>query len=80
MLGLVIVAGALTVILGGLTLLGIRLRRRRLGGSMMGPFDEIWHPAAHHYRFEVEAQQERAIPLPATGDRPGRNRGRTGRA
>jgi hypothetical protein len=35
----------------------------------MGPFDEIWHPAAHRFRFEIQVQEERMVPLPSPGDR-----------
>jgi hypothetical protein len=53
------------VILGGL----VRIRRSGRGSSFMQPFDEIWHPAAHEARIEVEAQQERPAPSPLPGDR-----------
>ena len=39
--------GALAVVAGGLAWLGSRLRRRGVGSDVMGPFEEIWHPAAH---------------------------------
>jgi hypothetical protein len=36
-----------------------RIRSRQVGSSVAGPFDEIWHPAAHRARFEIEVQDER---------------------
>jgi hypothetical protein len=56
------------VVLGGLVWVSCRVRRRG-GGSLMQPFDEIWHPAAHAARIEVEVQQERPAPNPLPGDR-----------
>ena len=53
------------VVLGGL----VWIRRRGRGSSLMQPFDEIWHPAAHQARIEVEVQQERPAPTPLPGDR-----------
>ncbi len=53
------------VILGGL----VWIRRRGRGSSLMQPFDEIWHPAAHQAHIEVEVQQERPAPNPLPGDR-----------
>jgi hypothetical protein len=57
------------VILGGLAWLASRVRRRGAGDSVMGPFDEIWHPAAHRARIEIHVQEERPAPAPAPGDR-----------
>lgn len=57
------------VVLWGLVRLAARVRRRRTGGSLMQPFDEIWHPAAHRARIEVEVQQEQPAPGPLPGDR-----------
>ena len=53
------------VVLGGL----VWLRRRASGSSLMQPFDEIWHPAAHRARVEVEVRQECPAPGPLPGDR-----------
>jgi hypothetical protein len=68
-LGFLVVAGSLAAILGALVWLGRRVRRRGVGGALMGPFDEIWHPAAHRFRFEIQVQEERMVPLPSPGDR-----------
>jgi hypothetical protein len=56
-------------ILWGLARAASRVRRRGGGGSLMQPFDEIWHPVAHEARVEVEIQQERPAPSPLPGDR-----------
>lgn len=55
----------------GLTWLARRVRSRGGSGgySLMGPFDELWHPAAVAARLEVQVQEERQEPSPAPGDR-----------
>lgn len=70
-LAFVAVLALFAVVLGGLMLLALRVRRRGLSGSysLMGPFDELWHPAAVQARVEIQVQDERADPLPAPGDR-----------
>jgi hypothetical protein len=52
-----------------------RHRGRRLGSSVAGPFEEIWHPAAHRARIDVEVQDERKIDMPSAGDPPGHDLG-----
>jgi hypothetical protein len=69
LLGFLAVVGGFAVIMGGLTLLGSRIRRRGLGGAVMGPFDEIWHPAAHQSHIEVQTQEDRVTPSPSPDDR-----------
>jgi hypothetical protein len=39
-----------------------------VGGSVAGPFEEIWHPAAHRARIEVQVQDERTMDAPSPGD------------
>jgi len=59
------VVGGFAAVLGALVLLARRVRRGGVGGGIMGPLDEIYHPAAHRVRFEIEVQQARLVPLPA---------------
>ena len=65
----------LAAVFGGvpavLALLARRVRRRGAAGgySLMGPFDEVWHPAALDARLDVVAQEERPAPAPSPGDR-----------
>jgi hypothetical protein len=42
----------------------------------MGPIDEIYHPAAHRFRIEIELQAERMVPLAPADDQPRRGRTR----
>jgi hypothetical protein len=47
-------AAGVAAIAVGLVWLGRRVRRRGVGGEVMGPFEEIWHPAAYRARMELE--------------------------
>ncbi|SBT50394.1 hypothetical protein [Micromonospora auratinigra] len=72
-MGVLLVLGGLAAVLGLLARLAARVRRRGVGGTVMGPFDEIWHPAAHRFRAEIQVHEERLVPLPsAEGPKPPR--------
>jgi len=58
-------------IMAGLVWLTHRGRGRRVGSSVAGPFEEIWHPAAHRARIDIEIQDDRKAPIPSPGDPPG---------
>lgn len=62
------VTGAMVAVAGGLAWLGSRLRRRGVGSDVMGPFEEIWHPAAHRARLELRVYEERTVPAPSPDD------------
>ncbi|MEH1015922.1 hypothetical protein V6U90_22775 [Micromonospora sp. CPCC 206060] len=62
------VAGCVAAIAGGPAWLGSRARRRGVGGEVMGPFEEIWHPAAPRYRAEIRVQEQRMAPRPSADD------------
>jgi hypothetical protein len=47
-----------------------RSRGRAGAGAVAGPFEEIWHPAAHRARVEIQIQDERIAPDPQPGDPP----------
>jgi hypothetical protein len=51
-------------VLGGFVWLALRIRRRGLGGGVLGPVDEIYRPTAHRARIQIEAQQVLAAPGP----------------
>ncbi|WP_433127779.1 hypothetical protein ACQPWW_33425 [Micromonospora sp. CA-240977] len=65
-------AGCVAAVLGILWWLASRVRSRGIGGEVMGPFEEIWHPAAHRFRAEIRVQESRTVPTPPQGGR--RNR------
>src|SRR5262245_16747433 len=50
--------------------LGRRVRSRggQVSEAVMGPFEEIWHPAAHRARFATETVEERMVPIPSADD------------
>ncbi|MDI5940349.1 MULTISPECIES: hypothetical protein [Micromonospora] len=75
LLAIALVGGSLTAILGLLAWLAARVRRRGIGDNVMGPFEEIWHPAAHRFRTEIKVHEERMVPLPSPGDPKRRVRG-----
>ncbi|MEU0551293.1 hypothetical protein [Micromonospora sp. NPDC005979] len=60
------------VVLAALWWLGVRGRRRGVGGEVMGPFEEMWHPAATRYRAEVRVQERRMTPRSSADDTDGR--------
>ena len=61
---------AFIAVMAGLVWLTRRQRGRQVGGSVAGPFEEIWHPAAHRARVEIQVQDERTLPAPSPGDPP----------
>lgn len=69
LLSLMVILAGFAMILGGLAWMASRVRRRGGGDSLMGPFDEIWHPAALQARIEIQVQDERPAPSPLPGDR-----------
>lgn len=69
-LALLIVVGGFAAVLGGFVWLAARIRRRGLGGAVMGPIDEVYNPGAHRARYDIQVQHERAQPSPAAGDGP----------
>ena len=57
-------------VLGGIWWVARRARVRAASGAVTGSFEEIWHPAAHRARIEIQVQDERVIPNPQPGDPP----------
>lgn len=55
-------------VLACLWLIARRARRRGIPGSMLGVFDEMWHPAAIESRIEIHVQAERRAPIPNGDD------------
>ncbi|MET8042070.1 hypothetical protein ABZU25_14560 [Micromonospora sp. NPDC005215] len=66
---LLVFAGCVAAVLGILWWLASRVRRRGIGGEVMGPFEEMWHPAAHRFRAEIRVQDSRKVPMPPQGGR-----------
>jgi hypothetical protein len=77
-LAFVLVAGGFGAVMGALAWLARRVRRRGVGGGLMGPLDEIYHPAAHRFRVEIQVHEERMVPMPSPDDQWRRYRGEAG--
>jgi hypothetical protein len=69
LLAMLLVAATLAVVLGCLTLLARRIRRRGLGGGLMSVAEEIYLPSARRSRQEIQAEVRQA---PSPGDPPWR--------
>ena len=65
----VIVVAALALVLAGLTLLALWIRRRGKAGPAIGAamaaYDEAMHSTAHDTFVEVQAQRDRTVPITA---------------
>ncbi|MEV0720598.1 hypothetical protein [Asanoa sp. NPDC050611] len=59
---LLALAAAFVAVLASLAWLGIRVRRRGIGGGLMGPVDELYHPGAHRSRLEIQVHEQRTTP------------------
>jgi hypothetical protein len=44
-------------------------RRKGIGGGLMGPIDEAWHPSADRFRRETEVHEQRVLPPRPCDDR-----------
>jgi hypothetical protein len=68
-LAALLTSGAFGLGMGGLVWLARRVRSRGTGGgySIMGVFDEMWHPAALEARVVIQRHDERQAPAPLPG-------------
>ena len=62
------------VLVAVLGVLGVALMRfavwargKGIGGGLMGPIDEAWHPSADRFRKETAVHEQRVLP-PRPGD------------
>lgn len=69
MLTAVLVVAGVILVMAGLAVLAVRIRRRGSAGPAIGAamaaYDEAMHSTAHSTFVEVQAQKGRAIPIPA---------------
>jgi hypothetical protein len=63
------VAGGFALILGAFTWLASTMRRRGLGGAVMGPLDEVYQPNAHRSRIDLQVQEEVGAAAASADDR-----------
>ncbi|GIH02116.1 hypothetical protein Rhe02_01830 [Rhizocola hellebori] len=67
-LAFLMVAGGFAIIMGGFVWLASVMRRRGLGGAVMGPLDEVYQPNAHRSRFDLQVQEEAGAPSASADD------------
>ena len=58
----------LAAVLGCLTWLASRTRRRGVGREIMGPVDLVYRPHTHQINREIQVQEERLVAMPSPGD------------
>ncbi|GIF76090.1 hypothetical protein [Asanoa siamensis] len=59
---LLALAAAFVAVLGALAWLAARVRRRGIGGGLLGPMDEVYNPGAHRSRLEIQLHEQRTTP------------------
>jgi hypothetical protein len=64
----VLVLAFFGAVMTGLAVAARRRQGRRVSASVAGPFEEMWHPAAHRARVAIEVHDERVAEAPAPGD------------
>lgn len=67
---LLAIVGLFAVSMGGMVWLAHQVRTRGVGGSVLGPIQDMWDPAVRHTQVQIEIQAERRAPTPAPGDPP----------
>jgi hypothetical protein len=70
---LLLALGGLAVLVGvpaGYAWLGVRARRRGIGGSVLAPLEEVWDPTAHRTNIEIQVQAQAEAPAPSPDDKP----------
>ncbi|GIF12050.1 hypothetical protein [Actinoplanes teichomyceticus] len=67
MTGLLIFAVLFTAMLYAFVRFAGWVRRKGVGGGLVGPIDEAWHPSADRFRRETAVHEQRVMP-PRPGD------------
>jgi hypothetical protein len=63
--GFLAVAAVYGSVIGVLLLLAAKVRRSGVGGGVMGPFEEMWHPEGAQFRMVIEQYEERGVTVPS---------------
>jgi hypothetical protein len=58
------------VAIGGMLWLAGRVRRTGMGGSVLGPFQDMYDPAAYRSQIEIQVLTDRKAPSSSPGDPP----------
>ncbi|WP_229075341.1 hypothetical protein [Actinoplanes sp. DH11] len=75
---LLITALVVAVVLFGLRRFAGWARRKGIGGGVMGPIDEAWHPSADRFRRETAVHEQRVLPPRPADDQTFRDRRTSG--
>ncbi|MFI1987900.1 hypothetical protein [Actinoplanes sp. NPDC020271] len=67
MTGFLVFAAVLAALLWALARFGAWVKRKGIGGGIMGPIDEVYRPAADRARRETAIHEQRVLP-PRPGD------------
>lgn len=62
MTGFLIFAVVFGTMLWAFARFGAWVRRKGIGGGLMGPIDEAWHPSADRFRREIAIHEQRVLP------------------
>jgi hypothetical protein len=62
--------GAIVLVMVGYAWLATRARRRGMGHSFMGPFEDMWDPAQRRSETVIQMQAEQGARPSAPGDPP----------
>jgi hypothetical protein len=65
--GLLVTGVVVVVLLYGFWRFAGWVRAKGIGGGLMGPIDEAWHPSADRFRRETAIHEQRVLP-PRPGD------------
>lgn len=72
-----LIASCWAAVLLGLPLMAKRVRRKGGGHSVMSPFEDLWHPAAHRAEVVIQAESRRVVGIPSPVDPPATEPSRT---
>jgi len=64
---LLIFVAALGVVLGALSWLAARTRRRGVGMEVMGPVDQIYRPHTHEINRQIRIEEQRGVEISDSG-------------
>ena len=70
MTGILVFAILFAFLLWTFARFGVWVKRKGIGGGIMGPIDEAWHPSADRLRRETAIHEQRTLPPRPTDNTP----------